>query len=97
MKPDENWSRRFIRDQQQHQKNCSNIFVPGERFYKHSLQYIAVIDSLFLEKVFISFNPIMAVLIKLFIFSSSPQTYLAFVQDHDSATVHHCVETMGYD
>lgn len=54
-------------------------------------------DSLFFEKMFISFNPIMAVLIKLFIFSPSPQTYLAFVQDHDSATVHHRVEAMGDD
>lgn len=38
-----------------------------------------------------------SILIKLFLFSLSPQTYLAFVQDHDSATVHHRVETMGYD
>lgn len=34
---------------------------------------------------------------KEFIVSAPPQTYLAFVQDHDSATVHHRVETMGYD
>lgn len=57
----------------------------------------AVADSLFPTKMLISFNPIEAVLIELFGVSLSSQTYLAIVQDHDSATVHHCIETMGDD
>lgn len=57
----------------------------------------AVPDSLFPTKILISFNPIEAVLIELSGVSLSSQTYLAIVQDHDSVTVHHCIETMGYD